>query len=67
MRCHYEQKNISVERSLKNVTATLAFEVLKPSSTALNLSKELLEGKVTGLEARTAIFNKYNIKAKAHV
>lgn len=62
-----DSKKKSVEKSLKNVTATLAFEGLKPSSTALNLSKQLLEGKVTGPEARKAIFDKYNIKAKAHV
>lgn len=62
-----DSKKKSVEKSLKNVTATLAFEGLKPSSTALDLSKQLLEGKVTGLEARKAIFDKYNIKAKAHV
>lgn len=60
-------KKISVERSLKNVTATLAFEGLKPSNTALSMSKQVLEGKISGLEAREAIFNKYNIKAKAHV
>lgn len=61
------KKYISVERSLKNVTATLAFEGLKPSNTAVRMSKLVLEGKATGLEAREAIFNKYNIKAKAHV
>lgn len=61
------KKNISVEKSLKNVTATLAFEGLKPSKTALKMSKQVMEGKVSGLEAREAIFMKYSIKAKAHV
>lgn len=60
-------KKITVEKSLKNVTATLSFEGLQPSSTALEMSTRVLEGKVTGIEAREVIFNKYKIKAKAHV
>ena len=56
------KKNISVEKSLKNVTATLAFEGLKPSDTALRMSKLVLEGKISGSEAREAIYRKYNIR-----
>lgn len=60
-------KKISVEKSIKNVTATLAFEGLKPSNTAISMSRQVLEGKLSGVEARAAIFSKYNIKVKAHV
>lgn len=59
-------KTKSIEKSLKNMKATLAFEGLQPSSVALDLNRLVLEGKVSGEEARQAIFNLYKVKAKAH-
>ncbi len=37
-------KPLSVDRIIKNVSATLAFEGLKPSVLALEMNKMLLEG-----------------------
>lgn len=60
-------KKIFVEKSLKNITATLAFERLKSSDLALDMSRMILEEKISGLEAREVIFNHYNIKSKPKV
>lgn len=60
-------KPLSVDRIIKNVSATLAFEGLKPSVLALELNKMLLEGKTSSNEARTAILNQYNLKGKSRV
>lgn len=60
-------KKIFVEKSLKNIRATLAFEGLKPSDTALEMSRMILEGKNSGTEAREVIFNHYNINSKPKV
>ncbi len=62
-----ESKKTSVEKSLKNVTATLVFEGFKPSALALDMSRLILEEKISGLEAREVIFNHYNIKSKPKV
>lgn len=61
------KKKIFVENSLENVAATLAIEGLKPSDTAIQMSRLILEEKIPGLEAREVIFNHYNIKSKPKV
>ena len=60
-------KKNSIDKTLKNVTATLGFEGLKPSDYAIELNKMLLEGKISSVDARAAILNKYSIKAKVDV
>ncbi|MBF4695973.1 antitoxin VbhA family protein [Fusibacter ferrireducens] len=60
-------KKLSIEKSLKNVAATLAFENLRPSRTAINMSKQVLEGKITGTEARAEILKNYNVQVKSNV
>jgi hypothetical protein len=40
-----------IDRIVRNVTATLAIEGMKPSESAVTINREFLEGKITSKEA----------------
>ena len=50
-----------VERAVKNVNATLSFEGLTPSENAERLNKKMLNGEISGEEARKQILSNYNL------
>lgn len=48
-----------IESIIKNVTATLAIEGLKPSEEAVNINRQFLEGNISSNEAIRRIKEKY--------
>lgn len=48
-----------IEDIIRNVTATLAIEGLKPSKEAVNINREFLEGNISSEEAIKRIKEKY--------
>ncbi len=50
-----------VERAVKNVNATLSFEGLTPSKNAERLNRKMLNGEISGEDARKQILSKYNL------
>lgn len=57
----------SVENSLKNIKATMAFEGLTPSNKAMEMSRLILEGRMTGNQATAEIIKFYGLKGKSDV
>lgn len=49
---------------LKSVNATLLFEGLKPSKVANESSMKMLNGEISGDEARRRILSSYNLVTK---
>ncbi len=49
----------NIDKIVKNVTATLAIEGLKPSKSAVTINRQFLEGKITSKEAISRIKAKY--------
>lgn len=49
----------SIDKIVRNVTATLAIEGLKPSKTAVIINRQFLEGKISSHEAIQRIKAKY--------
>jgi hypothetical protein len=56
-------KNIDIDKIIANASATLAVEGLKPSKTALSISRSYLHGEISSREAVAKIKAKY-IKTK---
>ncbi|MGB3366894.1 MAG: antitoxin VbhA family protein [Acidaminobacteraceae bacterium] len=56
--------NKEINRVMKNVSATLSFEGLKPSRVANSANKKMLSGEITGAEARQMILSSYNLTVK---
>jgi hypothetical protein len=48
-----------IDSIVRNVTATLAIEGLKPSESAVTINRQFLEGKITSSEAIRRIKAKY--------
>lgn len=53
------KQNKSIDKIVKNVTATLAIEGLKPSKSAVNINRQFLKGKISSKEAISRIKAKY--------
>lgn len=53
------KQNVNIEKIIKNVTATLAIEGLKPSKDAVVINRQFLEGKISSKEAISRIKAKY--------
>mgnify|MGYP000934663727 CR=1 FL=1 len=53
------KQNRNIENIVKNVTATLAIEGLKPSKDAVAINRQFLEGKISSKEAVSRIKAKY--------
>ncbi|AEV70410.1 antitoxin VbhA family protein [Acetivibrio clariflavus] len=53
------KQNINIEKIIKNVTASLAIEGLKPSKDAVTINRQFLEGKISSKEAINKIKEKY--------
>jgi hypothetical protein len=49
----------NIDKIVKNVTATLAIEGLKPSKSAVTINRQFLEGKISSQEAINRIKAKY--------
>ena len=49
----------NIDKIVRNVTATLAIEGLKPSQSAVNINRQFLEGKISSQEAIKRIKDKY--------
>ncbi len=49
----------SIDKIVKNVTATLAIEGLKPSKSAIAINRQFLEGKISSQEAINRIKANY--------
>ena len=54
-----KRKRSDIDKIIKNVSATLAVEDLKPSKTALSVSRSYLQGKISSREAVKKIKAKY--------
>lgn len=53
--------NPITESNIRYIVSTLAIEDLKPSQEALDLCRELFEGKINSADAEKSIFAKYGI------
>lgn len=49
----------NIDKIVKNVTATLAIEGLKPSKSAVSINRQFLEGKISSQDAIKRIKAKY--------
>lgn len=49
----------NIDKIVKNVTATLAIEGLKPSKSAVSINRQFLEGRISSQEAINRIKAKY--------
>lgn len=54
----------SIDKIIRNVTATLAIEGLKPSKSAVHINRQFLEGKISSSEAIQRIKANYIPKVK---
>lgn len=53
------KQNRNIEKIVKDVTATLAIEGLKPSKAAVTINRQFLEGKISSKEAISRIKAQY--------
>jgi len=53
-------QNMTIDKIVRNVTATLAIEGLKPSKAAVAINQQFLEGKISSSEAINKIKSNYS-------